>query len=196
MTHSEQRRSEIVVGLVATPRTTRLGWLRGSPLSWPVSSPSGWTRTCGGPSGKAGVKWRRAATAALRRCSTILPAGAPTPRSDVAICLTDLPLHAEPVPLVAQASARRRVAMVSLPALGRWCPCPRWDRASCERSAQPFRISWAGYSPTLPRSGCRRPAGHRPSWQAGFPPFAGWSARLTPGNWATSPRGGSDGCGC
>jgi hypothetical protein len=39
-------------------------------------------------------------------------------RWDVAICLTDLPLHAERVPLVAQASARRRVAMVSLPALG------------------------------------------------------------------------------
>ncbi|MGQ5262592.1 hypothetical protein ACTWLT_17775 [Micromonospora sp. ZYX-F-536] len=37
---------------------------------------------------------------------------------DVAICLTDLPLHAERVPLVAQTSARRRVAMVSLPALG------------------------------------------------------------------------------
>src|SRR3954464_8828620 len=31
---------------------------------------------------------------------------------------TDLPLHAERVPLVAQSSARRRVAMVSLPALG------------------------------------------------------------------------------
>jgi hypothetical protein len=39
-------------------------------------------------------------------------------RWDVAICLTDLPLHAERVPLVAQTSARRRVAVVSLPALG------------------------------------------------------------------------------
>ena len=37
---------------------------------------------------------------------------------DVAISLTDLPLHTERVPLVAQTSARRRVAMVSLPALG------------------------------------------------------------------------------
>ncbi|WP_225854866.1 hypothetical protein [Micromonospora sp. ALFpr18c] len=37
---------------------------------------------------------------------------------DVAICLTDLPLHAERVPLVAQTSARRRAAVVSLPALG------------------------------------------------------------------------------
>jgi hypothetical protein len=37
---------------------------------------------------------------------------------DVAICLTDLPLHTNQVPLVAQTSAQRRVAMVSLPALG------------------------------------------------------------------------------
>ncbi|MEU7399571.1 hypothetical protein, partial [Streptomyces albogriseolus] len=37
---------------------------------------------------------------------------------DIAICLTDLPLHAARMPLVAQTSARRRVAMVSLPALG------------------------------------------------------------------------------
>jgi len=37
---------------------------------------------------------------------------------DLAVCLTDLPLHADPVPLVAQSSARRRVALVSLPALG------------------------------------------------------------------------------
>src|SRR3982750_815058 len=39
-------------------------------------------------------------------------------RWDVAICLTDLPLHTERVPLVAQTSARRGVAVVSLPALG------------------------------------------------------------------------------
>jgi hypothetical protein len=39
-------------------------------------------------------------------------------RWDVAICLTDPPLHTERVPLVAQTSARRRVAIVSLPALG------------------------------------------------------------------------------
>jgi len=37
---------------------------------------------------------------------------------DVAVCLTDLPLSAERVPLVAHASARRRVGVVSLPALG------------------------------------------------------------------------------
>ncbi|GAA4606416.1 hypothetical protein BJY16_005820 [Actinoplanes octamycinicus] len=39
-------------------------------------------------------------------------------RWDVAICLTDLPLHTGRVPLVAHVSARRRVALVSLPALG------------------------------------------------------------------------------
>src|ERR671920_706255 len=71
----------------------------------------------------------------------------------------------------------------------RWCPCPRWECASCERSARPFRIWWAGCSPTLPTSGCRRPRRHRPSWPAGLPPSAGWSARLMPGNCATSPRG-------
>jgi hypothetical protein len=37
---------------------------------------------------------------------------------DVAVCLTDLPLSTERVPLVAHASARRRVCVVSLPALG------------------------------------------------------------------------------
>ncbi|WP_236030610.1 hypothetical protein [Paractinoplanes lichenicola] len=39
-------------------------------------------------------------------------------RWDVAICLTDLPLHTDRVPLVVQTSARRQVALVSLPALG------------------------------------------------------------------------------
>ncbi|GID90605.1 hypothetical protein Adi01nite_00170 [Amorphoplanes digitatis] len=37
---------------------------------------------------------------------------------DVAICLTDLPLQAQRVPIVVQSSAARRVAVVSLPALG------------------------------------------------------------------------------
>ena len=37
---------------------------------------------------------------------------------DVAICLTDLPLQVERVPIVVRSSAARRVAMVSLPALG------------------------------------------------------------------------------
>jgi hypothetical protein len=39
-------------------------------------------------------------------------------RWDVAICLTDLPLHEDGSPLVAQTSAERRAGMVSLPALG------------------------------------------------------------------------------
>jgi hypothetical protein len=39
-------------------------------------------------------------------------------RWDVAICLTDLPLHTDRMPVVAQTSAQRRVAVVSLPALG------------------------------------------------------------------------------
>ena len=37
---------------------------------------------------------------------------------NVAICLTDLPLHAQRVPIVVRTSARRQVAVVSLPALG------------------------------------------------------------------------------
>lgn len=37
---------------------------------------------------------------------------------DVAICLTDLPIQAQRVPIVVQSSAARRVAVVSLPALG------------------------------------------------------------------------------
>jgi hypothetical protein len=37
---------------------------------------------------------------------------------DLAVCLTDLPLQARRVPLVAHCSARRRVGVVSLPALG------------------------------------------------------------------------------
>jgi hypothetical protein len=37
---------------------------------------------------------------------------------DVAICLTDLPLQAQRVPIVVRSSAGRRVAVVSLPALG------------------------------------------------------------------------------
>jgi hypothetical protein len=37
---------------------------------------------------------------------------------NVAICLTDLPLHTRRVPIVVRTSARRQVAVVSLPALG------------------------------------------------------------------------------
>ena len=79
MIHSEQCRSEIVVGLVATPPDypARVAARLTAELAGQLGERV--TRTCGGLSGKAGVKWRPAATAALRRCSTILPAGAPTP---------------------------------------------------------------------------------------------------------------------
>jgi hypothetical protein len=69
---------------------------------------------------------------------------------DVAICLTDLPLHANRVPLVVQTSAQRRVAMVSLPALG-------LRQLHALRPVVP--ILWADYLPMLSTSACRRPVG-------------------------------------
>ena len=78
MTESEQRRPQIVVGLVATPPDYPARVAARFTAELAGRSPSGWTRTCDGPSGKAGVRWRRAATVALRRCLTILRAGAPT----------------------------------------------------------------------------------------------------------------------
>jgi hypothetical protein len=164
MTDSEQHRPEIVVGLVATPpdyparvvaRLTaelagRLAERVDADVRWTVRE--GWGEVA--PRRDGGVE-ALLDDLASRRADD---------RWDVAICLTDLPLHTERVPLVAQASATRRVAMVSLPALG---------LRQLRGSARPFRISWAGYSPTLPTSGCRRSAGHRPDWQAGWPPSAG-----------------------
>jgi hypothetical protein len=180
MTHSEQRRSEIVVGVVATPPdyparvAVRLTAELAGQLAERVDADVRWTVRKGwgevAPRRDGGVE-ALLDDLARRRADA---------RWDVAICLTDLPLQAERVPLVGRPPPG---------AESRWCPCLRWDWASCERSVQPFRISWAGYSPTLPTNGCCRLAGHRLSWQAGFPPFAGWSARLTPGNWPTSPRG-------
>src|SRR4051812_15213258 len=118
MTHSEQYRPEIVVGLVATPPdyparvAARLSAELAGQLGERVDADVRWTvregwgevapRRFGGVEALLDDLARRRADA----------------RWDVAICLTDLPLHAERVPLVAQASARRRVAMVSLPALG------------------------------------------------------------------------------
>lgn len=118
MTHSGQHGSEIVVGLVATPpdyparvvaRLTaelagQLGERVDADVEWTVRE--GWgdvaPRRDGGVEALLDDLARRRADA----------------RWDVAICLTDLPLQTERVPLVAQVSARRRVAMVSLPALG------------------------------------------------------------------------------
>lgn len=118
MTHSEQRRPEIVVGLVATPpdHPARVAALLAADLigrlaervdpdvRWTVRE--GWGEVA--PRRDGGVE---ALLDDLARRRT-------DERWDVAICLTDLPLHTDRVPLVAQTSARRRVAMVSLPALG------------------------------------------------------------------------------
>ena len=118
MPHGEQHRPEIVVGLVATPpdyparvaaRLTaelagRLAERVDADVRWTVRE--GWGEVA--PRRDGGVE-ALLDDLARRRADA---------RWDVAICLTDLPLHTERVPLVAQTSARRRVAMVSLPALG------------------------------------------------------------------------------
>ena len=118
MTHSEQHRPEIVVGLVATPpdyparvvaRLTaelvgRLAERVDANVRWTVRE--GWGEVA--PRRDGGVE-ALLDDLAQRRTDD---------RWDVAICLTDLPLHNKRVPLVAQTSARRRVAAVSLPALG------------------------------------------------------------------------------
>jgi hypothetical protein len=57
---------------------------------------------------------RRGCRGTARRCGTASRAGG----WEVAICLTDLPLHAQRVPIVVRPPAARRVAMISLPALG------------------------------------------------------------------------------
>jgi hypothetical protein len=118
MIHSEKHRPEVVVGLVATPpdyparvaaRLTaelagRLAERVDADVRWTVRE--GWGEVA--PRRDGGLE---ALLDDLARRRT--DAG-----WDVAICLTDLPLHTERVPLVVQTSARRRVAMVSLPALG------------------------------------------------------------------------------
>jgi hypothetical protein len=118
MIHSEQRRSEIVVGLVATPPdyparvAGRLTAELAGQLAERVDVDVRWTVREGwgevAPRRDGGVE-ALLDDVARRRADA---------RWDVAICLTDLPLQTERMPLVAQASARRRVAMVSLPALG------------------------------------------------------------------------------
>lgn len=118
MTHSEQHRPEIVVGLVATPPdhpalvAARLAAELAGRLSERVDASVRWTVREGwgevAPRRDGGIE-ALLDDVAQRRTDD---------RWDVAICLTDLPLHAERAPLVAHTSARRRVAMVSLPALG------------------------------------------------------------------------------
>ncbi|MFG1872504.1 ABC-2 family transporter permease [Micromonospora arborensis] len=118
MTHSEQRRPEIVVGLVATPPdhparvaapltaelAGRLADRVDADVRWTVRE--GWGEVA--PRRDGGVE-ALLDDLAQRRTDD---------QWDIAICLTDLPLHAERMPLVAQTSARRRVAVLSLPALG------------------------------------------------------------------------------
>src|SRR4051812_10344414 len=118
MTRSEEHRREIVVGLVATPPdhparvAGRLTAELADLLAERVDAGVRWTIRTGW--GKAAPRRDGGAQALLDDV-----AGRRTDDGwDVAICLTDLPLHADRVPLVAQTSARRRVAVVSLPALG------------------------------------------------------------------------------
>src|SRR5690349_9275152 len=113
MAHSEQRRPEIVVGLVATPpdhparvAATLTAELAGrlaervhADVQWTVRA--GWGDVAPRRDGGVGALLD---DLARRRVDD---------RWDIAICLTDLPLHAERVPLVAHASARRHVAVVS-----------------------------------------------------------------------------------
>ncbi|MBL7256011.1 DUF2267 domain-containing protein [Paractinoplanes lichenicola] len=118
MTVGEQHRPEIVVGLVATPPdhpaevVARLSGELADRLAERVDADVRWIVRDGW--GEVAPRRDGGAEALLddlvqRRADD---------RWDVAVCLTDLPLHSDGVPLVAQASARRRVAMVSLPALG------------------------------------------------------------------------------
>lgn len=118
MAASDQQRPEIVVGLVATPPdypakvvarlTAELAGLLGervdADVRWIVRE--GWGEVA--PRRDGGVE-PLLDDLARRRADA---------RWDVAICLTDLPLHTDGVPLVARTSARRGVALVSLPALG------------------------------------------------------------------------------
>src|SRR5918911_1034561 len=111
MADSEHRRPEIVVGLVATPpdyparvvaRLTaelagRLTERVDPDVRWIVRE--GWGEVT--PRRDGGVE-------------ALLDDLASRPSDDgwdVAVCLTDLPLHTERLPLVAQTSPRRRVAM-------------------------------------------------------------------------------------
>ncbi|WP_305789990.1 hypothetical protein [Symbioplanes lichenis] len=115
---SERNRPEIVVGLVATPPdhpaevVDRLARELADRLAERVDAGVLWTARGG---------WGEAAPRRDGGAEGLLDDLARRRAGegwDVAICLTDLPLHSDSVPLVAQASARRRVALVSLPALG------------------------------------------------------------------------------
>src|SRR4051812_14784249 len=109
MTRSERLRPEIVVGLVATPPdhpariadrlstelADRLAERVDPDVRWPVRN--GWGDVAPRRDGGA-----EALLEDLARRRT-------DDGWDVAICLTDLPLHTDGIPLVAQISAQRRV---------------------------------------------------------------------------------------
>jgi hypothetical protein len=118
MTHSGPQHPEIVVGLVATPPdhparvaaelraelADRLAERVDSKVRWTVRE--GWGDVAPRRDGGADALLD---DVARRRTDD---------RWDIAVCLTDLPLHTDRMPLVAQTSAQRRAALVSLPALG------------------------------------------------------------------------------
>ena len=118
MIDTEQHRPEIVVGLVATPPdyparvAERLTTELASLLAERVDAGVRWTVQ----EGWGDVAPRRGG--GVEELLDDLARRRTEDGWDVAICLTDLPLHTERVPLVAQTSAQRRVAVVSLPALG------------------------------------------------------------------------------
>lgn len=118
MTHSGPERPEIVVGLVATPPdhparvTARLRADLADRLAERVDADVRWTVREGW--GEVAPRRDGGADALLDDLARRRTDGG----WDVAICLTDLPLHTDRVPLVAQTSAQRRAAVVSLPALG------------------------------------------------------------------------------
>jgi hypothetical protein len=118
MSPNERHRPEIVVGLVATPPdhpakvAARLAAELADQLAERVNSNVRWIVRQGW--GDAAPRRDGGAEALLDD----LARRRTDENWDVAVCLTDLPLHTDRMPLVAQTSARRRVAMVSLPALG------------------------------------------------------------------------------
>ncbi|MEW2428778.1 hypothetical protein AB0877_12250 [Micromonospora sp. NPDC047644] len=118
MTQSERHRPEVVVGLVATPPdqparvAARLTAELIDGLTARVSPDVRWTVREGW--GKVAPRRDGGAEALLDE----LARRRTDDQWDVAICLTDLPLHFERAPLVAQTSGRRHVGIISLPALG------------------------------------------------------------------------------
>ncbi|GAA3943100.1 hypothetical protein [Actinoplanes auranticolor] len=118
MTHGGPHRPEIVVGLVATPPdhparvTAQLRAELADRLAERVDADVRWIVREG---------WGDVAPRRDGGADALLDDLAQRHTDDgwdVAVCLTDLPLHADRVPLVAQTSARRRAVLVSLPALG------------------------------------------------------------------------------